>query len=76
MIAQIILSGTVTITAASGVVTFTDLGLSVTGGYVLTFDDGVVVLTVDSAIFNVDESGGGGGGGKKGGCAAGAAGSD
>ncbi|MGE0432892.1 MAG: beta strand repeat-containing protein [Planctomycetota bacterium] len=66
------LGGTVTVTASTGRVTFADLSVSAAGTYVLTFDDGVVVLTINSASFNTTTDGaGGGGGGGGGGCSAG-----
>ncbi|MGE3850418.1 MAG: beta strand repeat-containing protein [Planctomycetota bacterium] len=74
------LGGTKTVTAVSGWLTFTDLTVSAVGSYVLTFDDGIVNLTIDSNLFVIvgvgtapPGGGGGGGGNGKGGCVAGAA---
>ncbi|MHC4841299.1 MAG: beta strand repeat-containing protein [Planctomycetota bacterium] len=71
-----VLSGTLTVTAVNGVVTFTDLSIDLSGtAYSLDFADVSTTLTGDtSSTFDVTtgggSSGGGGGGDDDSGCAA------
>ena len=64
--ASAVLSGTATVTAVDGVVTFAGLSIDLAGsGYTLDFDDGGALTDVTSAAFNVTAPGTGGGGGGK-----------
>lgn len=64
--ASAVLSGTATVTAVNGVVTFAGLSIDLAGsGYTLDFDDGGALTDVTSAAFNVTAPGTGGGGGGK-----------
>ncbi|MCA8916950.1 MAG: hypothetical protein KDB90_16285 [Planctomycetes bacterium] len=70
-----VLSGTATVTAVNGVVTFSGLSIDLAGtGYTLDFDDGGALTDATSSAFNVSAGGGGGsgggGGGDSGGCTA------